>query len=42
MFKVISDRMAMVSYGKCNYNYNQFLQWKENEMCIDVYHKQSL
>ena len=32
----------MVFYGKYVYNYDEFLQCKENELCIDVYHKQSL
>ena len=47
VFKVISDKMAklyamingtMVSHGKCIYHHNQFLQWKEHQLWIAVYH----
>ena len=32
----------MLWYVKYNYYWNQFLECNENELCIDVYYKQSL
>ena len=44
MFKVISDIMAhwYDMWNKYNCYCNLFLQCKENDLCIDVYNKQSL
>ena len=43
MFKLISDIMAhwYDMWNKYNSYCNLFLQWKENDLCIDAYHKQS-
>ena len=45
MFKVNSDIMAAHCcdmWNKYEYYCNLFVQWKVNDLCIDVYHKQSL